>query len=1277
MKLTKRILASVLATACTVSSFSLASLAADPAENEMQLGLNATFYQTKGRDQGDRILSDKVSQATGWGLNDHNHGNDEGAAIEDDDKRFNESMAALEQITTEVKSDLTNIDSIGALADANALGVGDDSYWAHLTGDISLEAGTYQFGGKFDNGVVIEFTDKNNAEAEPIRALEFWGNGSWADAGSFGVLDNAVEIPEGDYKIDVYFLEYWGGNLASVKVKKDDGDFVAFDDDYEIDNPSTDVYTIYGFIGDWDQIADLIPTEGGGGAQTNYDENKRQYDETIEDIMGVLHEVDSVVLPSPTVENFGPDANAAGCNGNNAILVDYDGYITATETGTYQFGLKKVDNNVVVTVDDTRVVEYWTKAAWVDADDTVPFYDTLATVDLVAGEPVPFCAKYLELDGGDKLQIFARKVIAPEEEGGEVTYGDGALIDENFIFTQTADIDFDAAKALTLNPKLSSDVAEGDKVIFSGFNNLPEGSENNGVVVDAETGIATFNNRDTNIYLPESITKKINTSSKLVVEAIFKAQNSPGHGYVASVGTSTNESDDIRTAIMGLREGWAVKTIGSNDACRKNALRYKRWANVKWEFDATGSKVYVDGELVISNDKVVKLDKIEGKFAINHATNDWNDDGIVGQMSDFRITIDDYNPAEITELKVKDIAATLGDNDTYTVDVPLAEGETLTTENIAIATLGSEATGDTVAVTVVENTEDGSDILYTYNITVTANDDETLTKNYTLVVDAHIPSADATITGLKVNGIEAVKGENDKYTASVYKATRYDVTVDTTSDVATFGETTDVTAEGAAEGTKTLKVTVTAEDGTTTADYTVDITTDKELGDENGVIATMAPNGDGTWDGGIEKELNEDGDLILNAGNAGNFWGGYWRDVRPTNAILPQGVYKVVYLFDLAENSGNTMRIVPFMRWDGSDPDIRPNEVFDINDWRANAAGKKIAIAIVFQTKAEADDFEVQAWKGGDIAGTFDGVKICAADCDLGTALDGYEVYYEGGPKYYSNATEAAPEGSFVHSTKPADKSTNTGITSVKVNGVAATLSGTTYTAEVAKANDYSVVVTLADDKATYVYDKATKTITVTAEAGNTATYTVVIKEKEEDKKDDKPAVVAVSKVALNKTKATLAAGKTVTLRATVTPSNATDKKVVWTTSNSKVATVNAAGKVTAKGVGTAKITAKAGGKSATCTITVKPGAVKNLKAKAKGKTLTITFKKGAKSASTKIVVLRGKKVVKTKTIKNTKLILKKLKAGKYTVKATAIKKVGKKTYTSSVVKTKKATKIK
>ncbi len=80
---------------------------------------------------------------------------------------------------------------------------------------------------------------------------------------------------------------------------------------------------------------------------------------------------------------------------------------------------------------------------------------------------------------------------------------------------------------------------------------------------------------------------------------------------------------------------------------------------------------------------------------------------------------------------------------------------------------------------------------------------------------------------------------------------------------------------------------------------------------------------------------------------------------------------------------------------------------------------------------------------------------------------------------------------------------------------------------------------------------------------------------------------IPVKKLTLNKSKVSLYEGETYTLKATITPENATKNTVKWKSSDKKVATVNSKGKITAKGIGTCKVTASAGDKSVKITITV------------------------------------------------------------------------------------------
>jgi uncharacterized protein YjdB/uncharacterized lipoprotein YddW (UPF0748 family) len=110
-----------------------------------------------------------------------------------------------------------------------------------------------------------------------------------------------------------------------------------------------------------------------------------------------------------------------------------------------------------------------------------------------------------------------------------------------------------------------------------------------------------------------------------------------------------------------------------------------------------------------------------------------------------------------------------------------------------------------------------------------------------------------------------------------------------------------------------------------------------------------------------------------------------------------------------------------------------------------------------------------------------------------------------------------------------------------------------------------------------------TATITVTtADGGKTATCKVTV------------TGTAVTGVTLNKTTLTLTVGDSETLKATITPENAANQSVSWSSDNTGVVTVDASGKVTAKSAGTATITVTTvdGGKKATCKVTVQAGNV-------------------------------------------------------------------------------------
>ena len=164
-------------------------------------------------------------------------------------------------------------------------------------------------------------------------------------------------------------------------------------------------------------------------------------------------------------------------------------------------------------------------------------------------------------------------------------------------------------------------------------------------------------------------------------------------------------------------------------------------------------------------------------------------------------------------------------------------------------------------------------------------------------------------------------------------------------------------------------------------------------------------------------------------------------------------------------------------------------------------------------------------------------------------------------------------------------------VSSVSLNRTSLTLSkgGTfTFTATVkpSTATDKSLTWTSSNSAVAKV-DKngkvtavknGTAVITCKSANGKTATCTVTVKK------------ITVTDIQLDKRSVLVDKGVSFTIVATITPGNATNKTVKWSTSDSSVAKVSSSGKVTAVATGVCQITATTvdGGHTAVCMITVK-----------------------------------------------------------------------------------------
>ena len=211
------------------------------------------------------------------------------------------------------------------------------------------------------------------------------------------------------------------------------------------------------------------------------------------------------------------------------------------------------------------------------------------------------------------------------------------------------------------------------------------------------------------------------------------------------------------------------------------------------------------------------------------------------------------------------------------------------------------------------------------------------------------------------------------------------------------------------------------------------------------------------------------------------------------------------------------------------------------------------------------------------------------------------------------------------------------------------------------KSSD-SKIATVSSSGVVKGIKKGTATITaMTVDGGKTATCTITVKP------------ISVKNIKLDKDTAKVVKGKTVGLKATISPSNADNKSVSWSSSNKKIATVTSAGVVKGLKAGTTTITVttKDGNKKATCKVTVTNPVVKvksvklNKKSASvkKGKKLTLKAAINPSNATNKAVSWESSN--KKIAVVSSKGVVKGVKIGKATITVTT--KDGKKTESCKV----------
>ncbi len=191
------------------------------------------------------------------------------------------------------------------------------------------------------------------------------------------------------------------------------------------------------------------------------------------------------------------------------------------------------------------------------------------------------------------------------------------------------------------------------------------------------------------------------------------------------------------------------------------------------------------------------------------------------------------------------------------------------------------------------------------------------------------------------------------------------------------------------------------------------------------------------------------------------------------------------------------------------------------------------------------------------------------------------DVALNGTPSSSSGVSVISVSGISLDRTTSTINAGSTGQLTVTVTPADATYQSVNWT------SDNTAVATVSGNGLVTGVALGTANITATtADGGYTATCVITVQ----------PAPVVVTGVNIVKGKYTVTAGSSYLLTATITPDTATNQSVMWSSSNTAVATISDSGLVTGISAGSAYITATTvdGGFTATCVVTVNPVIVDN-----------------------------------------------------------------------------------
>ncbi len=289
----------------------------------------------------------------------------------------------------------------------------DNEYMVKWTGTMkATTAGTYTFvAHKVDNGCAI-FVDGE-------KAFEYWGASYYFDGDENVLSEQTFTITEDqvgkNIEFEMWFLEIDGGEALSFSVTDNgsvDGKKSMADAGFTFDLTAT-YYTckVRGTDGnengDIEQyMQDGVKVDSNGNRADAADPGNHNFDEEeLTNIKSEMMMVGSSVIPNFQTSSY-KDQMISEQFGMlyDDYMVEFEGYLTPSKSGTYTFGTRSVDNCFLLQLEiDGKwktVYELWGKGIFNDAAET--YYNE--SVQLTAGTSYKLRAIFLELSGGEPLE---------------------------------------------------------------------------------------------------------------------------------------------------------------------------------------------------------------------------------------------------------------------------------------------------------------------------------------------------------------------------------------------------------------------------------------------------------------------------------------------------------------------------------------------------------------------------------------------------------------------------------------------------------------------------------------------------------------------------------------------------------------------------------------------------------------------------------------------------------------------------------------------------------